>query len=334
MGPACGLVRPEVNHGGRPITARRLHNVGGPAQPGDRSVFWVSSARYRPISPARIATVARLPMACPVVIAARRDSAVSKLLLGTLLVSLAVAGCQQKTEEIVVLRPAIAWEDIAPVPVQGVADGFVNLAPEGTDGLFPASVAIARVALEPGGVEDASDSPSGSGRLLILDVDPTNDLLPWNSLFDSLRYVHDAFPLHGHDLSGEDPLPAQLAAAAAQLRAGLCLVYSAGDLSESDSRVRGVIYDTQSGQPLAAVEASVSVPEPEAVPHPPDLVKDDMRYCDPRFLAGRRFEQLVFDCLRNLKSRDRPVPAQREEGWTPEGPVWPRTWPPGVIGAP
>lgn len=332
MGPARGLLRPEVNHGARPITARRVRYVDGPAQRRARSVFWVSSAGYRPISPARVATVARLPMACPGVIVARRDGAVSRLLLGTLLVLPAVAGCQQKTEEIVVLRPAIAWEDIAPVPVQDVADGFVNLALEGTDGLFPASVAIARVTLEPGGVEDAADSPSGSGRLLVLDVDPTNDLLPWNSLFDSLRYVHDAFPLHGHDLSGEDPLPAQLAAAAAQLRAGLCLVYSAGDLSESDSRIRGVIYDTQSGQPLAAVEASVSVPEPEAVPHPPELVKHDMRYCDPRFLADRRFEQLVFDCLRDLKSRDRRVPAQREEGWTPEGPVRPRIWPPMVIG--
>ena len=146
--------------------------------------------------------VVRSPTACPLVIAARRDDAVSRSLLGTLLASLAVAGCQQKTEEIVVLRPAIAWEDIASASVQDVANGFVNLAPEGTAGLFPASVAIARVTLEAGGLEDASDSLSAAARLLVLNVDPANDLLPWNSLFDSLPYVHDAFPLHGHDDAG------------------------------------------------------------------------------------------------------------------------------------
>ena len=112
-------------------------------------------------------------------------------------------------------------------------------------------------------------------------------------------------------------------------------MYGAGDLSESSSRVRGLIYDTRSGRALAAIEACVSVEDPEAVTHPPELVKDDLRYCDPRFLVDRRFERLVFDCLRDLKNRDRPVPPRRQEGWTPEGPVWPRAWPPPpVIGAP
>ncbi len=255
-----------------------------------------------------------------------------RLLLPLAALSVAPAGCHEKTEEIVVLRTPVGWQAVSTVPVADVADGFVSLAPQGTDGLFPASVAVARLSMPDVSASTVSTEPSEQHALL--DTHPPNDLLPWNSLFDSLRYVHDAFPLNIHDLSGDAPDPSRLVHAAARLRAGVCLVYGAGDPSESSSLVRGVIYDTRDGRALAAIQASVSVEDPESLPQPPDQVEDDHRHCDPRYLADRRFEQLVFDCLRSLKSRDRPVAPQRQEGWTPELPAWQPTRAGQVTGAP
>jgi hypothetical protein len=247
------------------------------------------------------------------------------LLLAAGALGLALSGCAEKVEPVVVLRPPIEWDDVATVPVGDVADGFVNLAPEGTDGLFPSSIAVVRLTAAESGDE---------GRSLVLDMHPPNDFLPWNSLFDSLRYVRDAFPLNSHDLSGDPPVPARLVQAAGELRAGLCLVYGCTDLSQVESRTRGLLYDTRNGKALAAIEAAVSVPAPEAVPHPPDQVEDDLRHCDARYLTDRRFEALVYECVRDLQMHNRPVPPRPEEGWTPQGPLSPRTWPPPVAAKP
>ncbi len=244
---------------------------------------------------------------------------------------LVLAGCQKKTDPVVTLRPTVAWEHLSPQPIRAAADGFVNLAPDGTDGVFPASIAVARVTAAAVPAANAPADQASGGGALAMDMAPANDFLPWTALFDSLQYIPDAFPMHGHDLSGEEPTAARLVQAAKQLRAGLCLVYSEGDVSAFESLVRGVVYDTRTGRALATIETQIAVPNPESVPHPPEQVDDDVRHCDPRFLADRRFEQLVFDCIRDLKSRDRPAPPQPQEGWLPEGPVKPRNWPP-VIG--
>ena len=230
-----------------------------------------------------------------------------------------LAGCEKQSEPVVQLRPLIEWQQVSTASVGEVAEGYTHLSAAGTDGLFPASMAVARVTVQ--------ESGDGAGEA-VLDMHPPNDMLPWNSLFDDLPYVSDAFPLSERDLSGDAPAPERLLSAASNLSAGLCLVYGCSDPTLTESRVRGVIFDTHAGTPLAAIQAEASVVDPDAVPHPPELVEDDRSYVDPRVLADERFRHLVYECIRDLKRRDRAVAPQKPDGWTPDGPIFPRTWPP------
>ena len=238
-----------------------------------------------------------------------------------------MGACRKPAEPVTVLRPQIHWSDIAVAPIYGVEEGFVNLASAGTDGAFPVSLAVARVTVAPG-------SEGSQRRKLVMDMAPPNDFLPWNALFDDLRYVSEVFPLHRHDLGEEEPGAERLVAAAGELTAGICLIYGRGDVSENEAEVRGVLYLTATGAPLAAIRVRSVVSDPEKLPHPPEHVRDDLRHCDPRVLADRRFERLVLDCVRDLYSRDRPVVSEPPPGWTPEPPVEPRTWPPRPFGKP
>lgn len=230
------------------------------------------------------------------------------------------AGCSQEPERVIVLKPAVAWPDLGLSTPDTDWEGYELLTSEGTQGLFPASLAIARVTI----IGAADKGPEG----VAMDMEPPNDFLPWNSAFDSLRYVSDAFPMHSLDLSGDSPTSARLCSAARRLSARICLVYGVTDLSPSQSRVRGVIFDAQTGIPLARLQAQVVAPDEGSVAPEPDQVEDDLSHYDPRVLADLSFSRLVFECIRELKQRDQTGPVQPQEGWTPEGPVLPRYWPP------
>ncbi|MHC4063203.1 MAG: hypothetical protein ACYSUI_01695 [Planctomycetota bacterium] len=232
-----------------------------------------------------------------------------------------MSGCERPTCEVRVLRPEIHWSDITTTSIDLAEAGFVNLATEGTDGAFPTSLAVARVTVD--AVPDG-----GNGRTLVMAMTPPNDFLPWNALFDNLRYVSEVFPLHTHDLGEDAPAAGPIVSAAGELTAGMCLLYAESDLSENESEVSGVLYRTGKGTPLAAIRARAAVPDPEALPHPPEHVEDDLRHCDPRVLAEQRFERLVLECVRDLHAHDRLVVSQPPAGWTPQPPLMPRHWPP------
>ncbi|MFQ5489388.1 MAG: hypothetical protein ACE5GE_01595 [Phycisphaerae bacterium] len=235
-------------------------------------------------------------------------------------VGVALVGCTQEPERIVILRPEVAWPDLGLSKPDIDSDGFDILAPEWTQGLFPASMAVARVSV--------ADPTKAGARNVVLDMQPANDFLPWNSTFDSLRYVSDAFPMHALDLSGDAPTTAKLCSAATDLSARICLVYAGTDLSERRSRVRGVLFDARSGAALARIQAQAEARDPELTEPPPGDVEEDLRHCDARVLADQSFAKLVFECVRELKRRDRAAPVESQEGWTPAGPVLPRFWPP------
>lgn len=256
-----------------------------------------------------------------VVASFRKALAVRQVLLaGAITIGTVLAGCAQEGERVIVLRPSVAWTDLGTSSSVTASEGFEILVPQGTEGLFPASMAIVRMS-----VADAAQDPA---RRVVLDMEPPNDFLPWNSAFDSLRYVSDAFPLHSLDMSGDRPTAARLCSAATDLSARICLVYGGMDDSATQSRVRGVIFDARTGTALARIQSLGTAPEPcEAIPSP-EQVEDDLSHCDPRVLADRAFSRLVFECIKELKRLDRTAPVQPQEGWKPDGPILPRRWPP------
>lgn len=239
-----------------------------------------------------------------------------------------LAGCSKPQDQVVrTMRPQVHWEDLAAEPVDDVDDTFANLATEGTDGLFPTSIAVARITVDEENLDEQHPH-------VLMQMTPPNDFLSWNALFDNLRYVSESFPLHSHDLGEDAPSAARIVSAAAELTAGLCLVYGRSEASETESEVRGVLYQAQTGKPLAAIHARVAVPAPDQINRPPEQVRGDDRHRDPRFLADLRFQRLVLDCIRDLRRGDRPVVVEPPEGWRPDQPTEPRVWPPPPFGTP
>lgn len=258
----------------------------------------------------------------------RESYAVKRLPFTAAMLLAVVAGCSEPEGQVVqTMRPQVHWEHVATVPVEGVDDTFANLVPDGTDGVFPTSIAVARVAVGGQNSEDAA------GRVM-MDMSPSNDFLSWNGLLDNLRYVSEVFPLRVHDLGEEPPSAARIVSAADELNAGLCLVYGRGDVSETEAEVRGVLYQASTGKALAAVHARVLAPVPDEIERPPEQVSGDNRHCDARVLAEARFERLVLECVRDLRRGDRAVIIEPPAGWTPDEPLDPRSWPPPPFGRP
>ena len=91
------------------------------------------------------------------------------------------AGCSRSGDKVVrILHPQIHWDSVSTVPVGQLEDAFTNLVPDGTDGLFPASIAVARITVNGDDLDD--DQPR-----VVMNMRPANDFLSWNRLIPIRR---------------------------------------------------------------------------------------------------------------------------------------------------
>ena len=250
---------------------------------------------------------------------------VTKLLISVVMIAVLTAGCaeQNQDEPVRILQPPMHWSDLVTTTAAAVTqadNGYINLVPQGTQGVFPASVAIARLVVDP--------QSSPGQREIIMNMKPANDFLSWNRLFDNLPYISEVFPLNPRDLAEQPARPQRILEAARELTADLCLIYGISDLSATETEIRGVLYWTKTDQPLATIHARAWALDPEVVPRPPELAKGDQRHCDPRVLTVKRFEDLALKAVLDLHGHDHSLPPQTPEGWIPDQPLEPRIWPP------
>ena len=214
-------------------------------------------------------------------------------------------------------QPQVRWSDIETQPVEQVRDGYSILETEVTQGLFPASIAVTRVAVR------SDDGPAYQRQRQLL-RDPRNEFLRWNAAFDDQMAVGEVFPIDQRDLGGADGAPEQILAAFHALHARIGFVYAVNELSESETEMIGVLYDVNAAEPIASLRArAVSVLPLEEDEEPADLWETDSRA-----LVRAKFERYVYDCIRELISRDEPPAVERSTGWIPAGPVRPVEWPP------
>ena len=245
------------------------------------------------------------------------------LAAGAALAVIASPGCaQKKTVEVWTPKPLVGWAKVALDPVQGPENGYVILTSEPTRGLFPTDVAVTRVAK----VEAASvDGAAGESTQLY--ADPRNEFLRWNSVFDDQMAVSEVFPIEQRDLAGGAATPALILAASRGLDADMSLIYAVNELAPNETEMFGVLYDTGTTQPLAAIHARVA-----SVPCAPDCPNVGDPYhaweTDSRVLVRDRFAKLAHDCMRELILHDEPMSVPAPEGWIPEYPTYPAQWPP------
>lgn len=232
-------------------------------------------------------------------------------------------GCQKKERmAFVATWPTVEWKSIAR---GGGADrdGFQINMNQRTTGLFPASLAVARVRA----VDDLA-SPTANVRLM-LNTDPQVDFLSWNTVFDDLREISEVYPIAHMSMDGAAvSIDSVLNAAEAQ-RAGLCLIYTQVLESVQDARLRGVLYAVNSRQQLATIHAFAHIQHPIALDDEDDyeLEAAEREARDPLLVATRQFERYMRDLLMKLRANNDPQSPEAPQGWTPQY-MEPAVWPP------
>jgi hypothetical protein len=253
-------------------------------------------------------------------------------LLTCAIVAAVLGGCEKEEEPIELFEPGppVPWSDLVEPDLTIPENEFTITIPQPTEGLFPVSVAVARIqAIHP----VALDEPEPGEYELALAMEPSHDFLRWNSAFDDIRSVSEVFPLSFIAMNGEPVTTTTLIEAAQSMTGRLCLVYSAQDITPVESEVKGVLFDTRTRDLLALIHARGFYAEPttEELEQAEEEQTESEFLLTPnsaRLVAEFRFEALTRDCMLALLQHDRPVPPAPVEGWVPEDPLAPRVWPP------
>jgi len=226
-------------------------------------------------------------------------------------------GCAGKDVEAWTPTQHVLWERVTDEPVPRVFNNFAILLPEATRGLFPTSIAVTRVAVEP------SSAHNGALRAQLV-REPRNEFLMWNSTFDHQMAVSEVFPIEERDLGGGEVVPAQIIAANRALGAGLAMIYAVNEMSPVECEMIGGLHDTASGNLLAVfharAESPVEEPEEDSAGNPYET--------DATALARERFERVVRSCVYEIILQDEPAAVESPRGWTPAGTLAPAEWPP------
>lgn len=236
--------------------------------------------------------------------------------VGTLAV---LSGCAEKRVEVWTPSPIVQWENVAISPAMPVANGYRLHVPRPTQGLFPASIGITRVAMGDVTVAGGDSQP----HLL---TNPRNEFLQWNSALDDQMAVSEVFPVVERDLGGGEATPEQVLAACRGLHAGIGLIYAVNENAPNETEMFGVLYDTSSTAKLASLHvAATSVPLPENMPEDERV---NLWETDSHALVRERFEKTLRACIRDLIRQDERAVVEPPTGWTPAGPILPVEWPP------
>lgn len=252
-----------------------------------------------------------------------RTNTIGRVIFVTITASSLLAfapGCAGKKVNVWTPKPTVHWEQVSTQPIQPVQEGYRILVRQPTRALFPASMAVTRVSVEP-----ASHQGDFHGPVLL--TDPRNEFLQWNSTLDSQMAISEVFPIVDDDLGGGGADPEQILAAFRALHARLGLIYAVNELSPVESEMFGVLYDTELSLPIASLHASavsiLPLNEKACRPKPADPFKTDSRA-----LVRAEFDALVHTVIRQLILNDERAPIEVQTGWTPASPTRPVAWPP------
>ncbi len=232
-----------------------------------------------------------------------------------------LAGCASK-QPVVTWTPQaeVRWSDLVSRPVAPPNSGYRLASRPHDPGMFPASIAVARVAI----VDDKDIELLEHPKLI---RNPKNEFLQWNTALDDQLAVSELFPIANWDLGGGPVSTAQILASFRALGAQLGLIYAMNRPTADDSELLGVLYDVRTNEPIALLrsEATSTVTNEEA-----EESKEPIDYwkTDSRALARAEFALHLHDCIRNLIVDDNPVPSAMPASWRSHGRRRTVEWPP------
>lgn len=177
-----------------------------------------------------------------------------------------------------------------------VRNGYVALVPADLIDALPCSLAVARVADD--GDDDTNDNPGS------LAMAPANELVAWLELFADAWSISEVVPVTYPIYQNRSLTTGALLEQAAELGAGLCLIYHESIYPDIATEIRGTIFDVQSGGALARIHAdAAALPEGVEIPPPADRIEIDRRHVDPVFVARACFRESVRECVMEWVTR-------------------------------
>ena len=200
-------------------------------------------------------------------------------------------------------RP-IRMDDLAP-GLSAPEDSFALLTDSHTTGRFACPVAVAKF------VPPDADSAAGLSLVSL----PPNEQAYWTEQMRGVAAVQELIFLRPRSTKPEGQSLAVLCAASKRLGAPLLLVYAASGCGPNSARVLGVLYDSETCQPLATLGAASRILDPEGEEVSPNAERGDHRRNDARYLAQREFEEHALACLRELIQRDAPNTTTQPNRW-------------------
>ena len=217
-------------------------------------------------------------------------------------------------------QPTVRWFDLGTRPVLPPRDGFFLELDQRDPGLFPAAIAVARVAIVDDEVVDLLERPK-------LVRNPRNEFLQWNTALEDQFAVSELFPIATWDLGGGTVAMSQILAAFRALGAQLGLVYAVNETTPDHTELLGVLYDIRTYEPLALLhtEATSTVTREEAKKSKKPI---DYWTTDSRALARAKFAIHFHDCIRNLILDDEPAASAMPASWHSNRPRRTVEWPP------
>jgi len=242
-------------------------------------------------------------------------------LLQAVALGFCLLGCASPKMEKVWIPPSrVNWLDIGTKTIEPPHNNFVIFDDQQSEGRFPCSLAVSRM--------KALDTGDGQPeRTLSIPATPRHDFLVWNSTFDDLLALSETFPVVNEDLGGYQASPPLVLSAARALGAGLCMIYAVNQSSPSNYEMMGVIYETATSKPIAAIHSKAqSIPPFEGEKR--DSYNVDAWEFEARALALARFNALTRRCMRELIARDIAKKVDVPTGWKRKQPLHPTQWPP------
>ncbi len=228
-------------------------------------------------------------------------------------------GCAGKRADAWTPGPTTHWEDISTGPVGVPEDCYSIHVAQPTKGFFPADIAVTRVSVET--VDEATQQTRP-----ILFPTPRNEYLQFNAAFDDLMAVSEVFPVAQFDMGGAEAEPEQILAAFRALGARMGIIYAMNELSEDEAEIIGVLYYTSQDYPVASFHArDVTVERPK---ERRKINKSDLWETDARARVRRKFEGIVYACVRDMILHDEPPEIEDSSGWRAPIQLQKPEWPP------
>lgn len=137
----------------------------------------------------------------------------------------------------------------------------------------------------------------------------------WSETLRGVSAVRELTFLSPRAAQPDGPALDNLCATAHRFGANMLLVYAPNRLGPNSARVVGVLYDTATGRPLAALHASQHFEDEHGREVSPNRERGDHRDRDAYYQAQRQFEAHTLACLRALLHRDSPPPTTQPHRW-------------------